>query len=412
MTNTNPVTVLADFDGRSIGLYTWDSSILRCQLNEEPLVMADFEKHNYNLHFNIGLNNSTTQDRVIKIQITPPTEHKNIVPTRIYSSDSEKKVYSNHNTIVTKIPDGYEFEIVISAKTSMFLSNTKWIPLHAIQSNCKTLTRDSKFNEIIYGTSVQNNELIAYKSFNQRDPSKPIILITSGFHPAEGDSIASESILTWLLSNQNDHLNKFDFLIIPTVNPDGFNNGFNGCNSRGINFYWDFQNTNKTNCPEAYYLWQLIRKYPPNLYVDFHSYTAQGGNKVFGPYFKPNVFYFGNAIKEAAHQLLEDLQTLEGSKSQMLFAPSSLAYKITKEFNTITFAKYHLHQDLGSNGMEELAISVIEKLLTNIPKYSLSEQLLFPYGDNKKTFHEIMYQNMFISRYMLPKIIRKILKSN
>jgi hypothetical protein len=284
-----------------------------------------------------------------------------------------------------------------------------WNPLTQINTYYNKLVHDSSIEALHYGTSVKNIPLTAYKLFQVRNPNKPLILITSGFHPTEGDSIATEAITESLLGDLNYHTHHFDFLMIPVANPDGFEAGLNGCNTNGINFFWDFQNHNKEGCPEAYYLWELLKRFPPNIYIDFHAYSVQGINKTFGPYVKPSVFYSGLPIKRTASELTNNLQTIPGSKSQLMFAPSTLSYKVTKEFNTITFAKYHLHQDMGERGMKETAVLVLQKVLEAIDTVQLQTQILYPYGSFKKSIVDKFMQTLFIKRYYVPKSIKRLI---
>ena len=411
MNNDHPIKIIDSFEGRSIDSYHWNGETLICKISEEPLVSIDNETHNYNLHFVIGITNDSVDNHEIEIVINSHPEFKHIIPNKIYSSTSLNNTFSPENTLIDHHKLGYKFNISVPSKSVLYISNTMWNPLTRINSYFDNLVNDYSLETLNYGSSVKNIPLIAYKLFQTRDTTKPLILITSGFHPTEGDSIATEAIAEFLLTNSYYHCEQYDFLIIPVVNPDGFQAGFNGCNANGINFFWDFQNDNSEECPEAYYLWELLKQFPPNIYIDFHSYSIQGSNKTFGPYVKPSTLYTGSATKQSATKLAYSLQTIPGSVSQTMFAPSTLSYKITKEFNTITFAKYHLHQDMGENGMKDTAVLVLEKILESIEPIDLQNQILYPYGMLKRPIIDKLMQSCFIKRYYVPKAIKQFIST-
>ena len=126
------------------------------------------------------------------------------------------------------------------------------------------------------------------------DPSvlesdKDRVLITSGFHPAEPDWLATMAIIETLLSDNvwsQQVRREFIIDVVVQVNPDGFDLGTNGCNANGINLYWDFRPDDPETCPEAAHLWRWIESHPPCLYMDFHAYVHQL-HKDFRPYIRP-----------------------------------------------------------------------------------------------------------------------------
>ena len=92
-----------------------------------------------------------------------------------------------------------------------------------------------------------------------------------------------------------------------------------------------------------------------------------------------------------------------------MFSPSSMPHKITQEFNTITFAKYHLHQEMGESGMRRTALLVMEKIMDAIDPSQLQNQILNPYGPLNKTIVDSFLQKCFMGRYYLPKYVKKLL---
>ena len=400
------ISIVKQHEGHSLGSYRWSNNNLICNLQMEPLVYIDYEIHDYNLHFNFGLQNNTEQAEQVTITMLQTNKP---VPQIIWQSDSPNHRFTKSSLIIEPIPEGYKFDINIPGYGVIYLSNTMWSPLTPINQRFHELEKANLLESIKYGLSANQQDLMAYKLFGKRDLSRPLICISSGSHPAEGDTIATIAIAEWLTTSGHQYTDIFDIIIVPILNPDGFIIGTNGCNTNGINFFWEFLNNEPEICPEAYYFWEFLKEFPPNVYIDFHSYSTQGKSKTFGPYVKPSALYCGSSVKDAAQKLARSLQTIPGSKAQTMFSPSSMPHKITQEFNTITFAKYHLHQGMGESGMRGTALLAIQKIMDAIDPSQLQDQILSPYGSLNKTIIDNFFQKCFIGRYYLPKAIKKVL---
>jgi len=203
----------------------------------------------------------------------------------------------------------------------------------------------------------------------------------------EADTFATEAIMENLSTNEGKSLLKyFNFIIIPIVNPDGFSHGYNGCNVKGINLYWDFKERDKANAPEAYYLWRYLSKMQPSIYLDFHSYTFQLHRKKASPYIKPLFFYRGEEIKNLVNTINKELISLHNGyylSGGLTYAPSTLSYKLTNKFNTITNAKYHLHIVDGKEEFKNKAVNIVKKISQQIIAQDFHDKnkiLAYPYG--------------------------------
>tara|TARA_A100001037_G_C15151051_1_gene639242 strand:+ start:705 stop:1940 length:1236 start_codon:yes stop_codon:yes gene_type:complete len=407
--NTN-IELLVDYDGASLGAYSEEGTSLTCALSEEPLVDIDYEIHDYNLHFNFGLSNHSEEHKQIKV-IIQQTDKKPI-PDAIWSSTSPSNCFLESKVEVTKCPAGYAFTVDLPPMSKRYFSNTMWKPLKNITLKFDEYVKSNYIHKLNYGKSVLGHDLNAFTLYSKRNEKLPLICISSGIHPAEGDTISTVAITEWLLNEGNHHNSAFDFMIIPVLNPDGFISGKNGCNHNGVNFFWDFQKYNIQACPEAHYLWNLFQTSPPNIYIDFHSYTTQGQSKQFGPYLKNPVLYTSKNTRHISLELSKELEKIPNSRSQILLSPASLPYNMTKEFNTITFAKYHLHQGYGINHMRDLSVEVIEKIIKSSYGCDFTTQILQPYGPLKRTFNEIIKQTLYVQRYYLPKKLKRLLEKH
>jgi hypothetical protein len=108
---------------------------------------------------------------------------------------------------------------------------------------------------------------------------KPVIRITGAHH---GDEVISSQVVlaqikALLQPEHADYLNKFTFLFLPVVNPEGYDNNTRYNNS-GIDLnrqYGAGFSSGQSNYPytsrEVRILWRLANKYPAILSLDYHS---------------------------------------------------------------------------------------------------------------------------------------------
>ena len=396
--------VLDDFEGSSIGRWGWDGDVLNVGLREEPLVRVDGAAHDYSLHFVFGLRNRSESEVsvVASVDWEKPGE-KTAIPGRLYRSHSPDEEFRESPVPIRA--DGrkrFEWTVTVGPGESVYWSNTLWRPFALLNSLFPEMAKRAGLTAYQYGRSIEGRELVAYwKPDAPRGPVRPVVLVTCGFHPVEGDTLGAEAIFEWLCGDGQPALDHLNLVVVPVANPDGFAHGHNGCNAAGVNFFWDFRRDDAETCPEAYYLWELVRKVSPVVYLDFHSYSVHGPAKRAGPYTKSERLYTGSAAKSLAGQLTGALSALANTRPQLMFGPSTLAFQITREMNTITFAKYHLHQDHGRDGMKALAVDVVKRVVDVLAEeeVSASELLTRPYGSVRKGVYGRIEQFAYRSRY-------------
>ena len=415
MGTTRPVEVLDNLPGSSIGRYHWDGSVLNVELRDEPLVHADGVTHDYSLHFVFGMRNPIGSNARVTVGTTGRGPRDlTLGPGRIYSSPSlDDEFVASESPALTDRYSRFEWSVELAPGETRYWSNTLWRPYPLVSTAFPRLAENAGLTAYVYGESIEGRELVAYHSPDlAEDTTRANILITSGFHPVEGDTLGTEAIFEWMAGEGKSALDRYNVVVVPVANPDGFAHANNGCNAAGVNFYWDFRRHDRESCPEAYHLWRLIQRYPPVVYVDFHSYSVHGARKYPGPYIKPQLFYWGLETKALARELTQCLDAIPGTKPQSPFAPSSLAYQITDELNTVTFAKYHLHQDLGKNGMKQLAVTMLACVLNvlNANGYSAADLLLKPYGKVSKRINERIIRWSYGARYTYPRRVRRTLQ--
>ena len=219
------------------------------------------------------------------------------------------------------------------------------------------------------GTSVMGRpiDLVTVTDRSIADADKDRVLITSGFHPAEPDWLATIAIIEELTSRSawaRDKRRQYVFDIVPQVNPDGFDLGANASNAHGVNMYWDFRRDDAVSSPEAVALWTWIRAHPPDLYIDYHAYVYQL-EKDYRPYIRPASDYPA-AARPAVRAMDRALIALCGGRGVRGAAtsdPLSLAPQLTSHFGTITYPKFHMHLYHGVAACRTLGLDVARTLL-------------------------------------------------
>lgn len=129
------------------------------------------------------------------------------------------------------------------------------------------------------------------------------------------------------------------------------------------------------------------------LYVDFHAYVTQP-TKRMGPYIKPVRLYAGSTVRAIVHEMDAFLVELAGGhceRGYFTYAPTTLAYLLTRYSNTITYTKFHFHLRDGVSKMQVLAVQVFDGLCDILQKHKVdsgSRVLTRPFGNIHRTAYE------------------------
>jgi len=354
--------VRLDFPGASIGRVEWRGAQLRAELRREALVEADGFRYDYNRHFAFGVSNSSGTDAEVAVRIgCESPENLPGHPPLLWTSASPDRDFLPASLRGRADTYGrYSFLIPVGSGETVYVANWPFRPFDGIRRLFDQLAVDGGAKREIFGRTVDGRDLVGYH-FGQG--TRPTVLVTSGFHPPEGDTVGSEGVMEYLSRERRSSLrNHFDWYVVPVANPDGYVRGFNGCNANELNFYWQFLENDHDRCPEAYYLWRLVERLTPVLYFDFHAYTFQAHRKFAGPYVKPAALYRDRNVRRLVRAIDADLISLSGghfTEGALTYAPSTLARKITSRFNTITYAKYHLRMADGTERSKDLAVACV-----------------------------------------------------
>lgn len=385
------VKIIVDFEGAMIGSYNLNGSNLNMELKKEKITTYFKQlSTDYNLHFNFGLRNSSDHLKKIKVNIgcleTDALPNKNIRLWKSNSHDSEYEMFYLKNGM-SDLHGKYQFEIVLDKGEELYLANFPPRIYSFLIERFENLANESGAKRVVIGKTIENQDIVSYEYGDVE--TKPLILVTSGFHPPEGDTYGSEAIMELFLDKKRkDKKSKnFSFAFIPILNPDGFANAMQGSNMNEINFHWKFFGNTKDECPESFYIWEYTKKIKPILYFDFHSYTFQ--EREASPYIKPLGFYHGKDVRRIVNEMY---QAVIGRCSGRYtggygtYTPSTLQFELTRKFNTITFAKFHLHMKEGTEKSKQLAIDCFEDVLAILEQNNIkssSDIHVQPFGSVK-----------------------------
>jgi len=345
-----------------------DGNTVYARLRQESMTRADWTTHDYNVHFLISLKNEGPTEEAVEILVN--CEDYDTLPDTIpmiYHAEALAGPWKRAE--LDSRTDGkkqYAIKVSMNGGEECHLANTLPRPLYEIVASIQKLGKRENIRLFEYGKSQQGRPLLATEiGANNATP----ILITSGFHPPEPDTLATLSIIDWASSPAGrDQLKGYRLVVIPLANPDGYALGSQGSNAAGINMYWQFAHELPDECPEATALWELAKTLRPRGYIDFHCYTFQL-KKNPGPYTRPLQFYADPSARIAASSLYESLGNLPGVTSVTGFstyAPRTLGSMLTKLYQTVTLAKYHLHLKQGPDDLRAHGIEVLRLLLTSL----------------------------------------------
>lgn len=384
----NEIVVQSSFEGARLGSSDVAGNTVYIELLYDEPVVADWNRHDYRLHFTFGVENRTEKEQKVRIRVTGgDREDLPYGSPLIFSSSQALSGYrrievdgasDQYNT--------YDFDVIISARETLYLANCLPRFLSRLMPMFDKIGQDAGAEREIFGHSIEKRELIAYKFLGKGD-DRPVVLVSSGIHPPEPDTLATEALIEFLGSDESAQLRKtFDFVIVPVMNPDGYAHGSQAGNAAGINFYWDFRYQDRSHCPEAAALYDYAMKLKPVLYFDFHAYTFQL-RKHASPYCKPVRRYRGEAVRKVVQdsydRVREKVSKGHGMYSFGTYAPSTLGEILTRKLNTIGYAKYHIHLKDGEQACREHAVAAVKTVCETLIDHQVthvSDILVAPDG--------------------------------
>ena len=417
--NMTSLKIIDDFQGSMIGEYSVNDKEILIQLKKEKATRyLKYNSTDYNLHFHFGLKNDSSRKLTARICIgTNDMEGLNTTNITLWKSESHSKCYEKFVLIdgKTDLRGKYVFSLELNSDEVIYLANFMPRKFSEIEKMFDTLASEIGAHMNIIGHTVKKRPIISYEIGDIE--KKPMILVTSGYHPPEGDTYATESILGLFIDHdwRKSILEKNSFAIIPILNPDGFANAMQGSNINEINFHWKFFGNSIEECPESYLIWEYCKHLKPIIYMDFHAYTFQ--NKMASSYLKPLAFYQGKLVRRMIKEMYNaiigrcDGQYIMNSAT---YTPSTLQYELTRQFNTITFAKFHVDMKDGKDGVQKLAIGCFQDILQILQKYNIespTDILKEPHGNVRSSLYEMIVQIfLFQCNWRIRPFIRNIIQ--
>jgi hypothetical protein len=333
------IIVQANFEGARLGSSSVEGNTVKVELLYDEPVVADWKRHDYRLHFTFGVENRKGTEKKVRIRVTGGDREE--LP---YSSPlifASNQAFTGYQRIEVEGASDefntYDFDVLIAAGETLYIANCLPRFLSRLMPIFDELALDAGAVREVFGHSIEGRELIAYKFIGKGD-DRPKVLISSGIHPPEPDTLATEGLIEFLGKNDSEALREFfDFVVVPVMNPDGYAHGSQAGNAAGINFYWDFRYHDPTHCPEARALYDYAMELKPVLYFDFHAYTFQS-RKHASPYCKPVRRYRGNkvrlAVAESYERVKKEVSNGKGIYGFGTYAPSTFGEILTRDTQT------------------------------------------------------------------------------
>lgn len=359
------IRILQDHEGTQIGDVAIAGDRVVARMLAEPMTRADWVTHDYNVHFCIGLHNDGPAARDLELSIEGglwddlPETAPALYAARSATGPFEPATFPAR----TDLRKRYCIRLKLDAGERVYVANTLVRPTAALTIEYEELAKRSSAQQRVIGQSLAGRDIVAYI---YGDPStKASLLVTSGFHPPEPDTLATAEIMSFLATPSGKKLlDKFAVAVVPLANPDGYATGTQGANAAGINFYWHFARERPTDCPEAAALWAFSNELAPRGYIDFHCYTFQLKKRA-GPYERPAFFHESADVRHACRALyatLDDRIPGKAVRGFGTYAPHTLGAMLAARFDTLALAKYHLHLAEGPQGCRDRGREVFSAL--------------------------------------------------
>lgn len=375
------IAVLNDVLGVPVANADVSGTTVRAWMRREPITRADWVAHDYNVHFSIGVENRSGGSVVVDLEVEGGSwDSLPDSPPLLFSSARRNGPFQPAPFPArTDYARRYAVRIPLGPGEAQYIANTLPLEPAEIQLDCERLGDAGGGRRSIFGRSGQGRDLVAY-TFGT-PARRPTILVTSGFHQAEPDTLATRALMQWLGTQEGKaSLKEFAVVLVPMVNPDGFASRTQGSNAAGVNLYWHFARHAPEKCPEASHLWRLAAELKPVGYIDFHSYTFQL-EKEGGPYLKPLTLYRRASSRRAADLLRVALVNGLGTTAVegfATYAPSTLGAMLTEAFDTVTVAKYHLHLKDGVETCRARGPQVFSALTSGLLRAGVQTACLTP----------------------------------
>lgn len=369
------IRVLEDHPGTRIGRASVDDTRVVVVMQREPMTRSDWVTHDYNVHFCVGLENGGNAATIVDLSVDGGNWDDLPAQTlALYAAAAAEGPYDLATFPArTDLGKKYCARIPLAPGERVYVANTLVRSLDALTAEFDSLGRDGNAERRIIGRSLQGRDLVAYIYGDSE--TRGTLLVSSGFHPPEPDTLATAAIMRHLAGREGrDLVEKFAVAIVPLANPDGYAMGTQGANASGINMYWHFAKELPDRCPEAAALWQFAVGLAPRGYIDFHCYTFQQ-RKAAGPYQRPPLFHTAPAVRAACRALYAALDRRIPGKPVTGFgtyAPHTLGAMLTETFDTIALAKYHLHLAEGVAGCRKRGFDVFMTLTDTLIEHGLT----------------------------------------
>jgi hypothetical protein len=344
---------------------------IRC----EAMTRSDWTTHDYNVHFCVGLENAGDDAHQVELSINggawdalPDT-----APVIYVAAERTGPYRPSTFSARTDLRKKYVVRARLDAGEKVYIANFLPRALDVLQRSFDALAERGGAKRNVIGHSIEGRPLVAHVYGDA--VARGSLLVTSGFHPPEPDTLAAESIMEFLATPEGAALAaQLAIVVLPIANPDGFARGTQAANAAGINFYWHFAREQPARCPEAAALWELTSTLRPRGYIDFHGYTFQR-NKRAGPYLRPGFFYSSPEVRAAAasiyHRMVAADRTVPVTGFST-YAPHTLGSMLADRFDTITATKFHVHLADGVDACRAQGLAAFRSLAEGLIRARLT----------------------------------------
>ena len=192
------------------------------------------------------------------------------------------------------------------------------------------------------------------------------ILIGGTPQPNEFGDFGVISILKGFLDQGADYWDdfskKFSLKCIFFQNPDGMTLGTNMVNASWENPFFSYGEDTERMPKENQIIWNYIKRNPPNLYLEMHSFFQD--HKLIQPYLYPFELLTSKQDQKLFLKIAKSLiKYSNGSKEEIHieqpFFQNTLCYRLMKEYQTLCY-QFKLHSGMSIAQNQDVAWEVFE----------------------------------------------------
>jgi hypothetical protein len=295
----------------------------------------------------------------------------------MFSPDQLRRAERLSQDRIRATPQSMSINVTLQSYEKIILTNMFTPSYSELVQEIRELTN-------IYPTFLKLNEIGCSPMGNiiysiEVNPSDNVgnlnkILIGGSPQPNEFGDFGAISILKEFLEQGaefwDEFSERFSLEFILFQNPDGMISGTNMVNANGENLFFSYFDGEKTMPEENQLIWNHIKRNPPKLYLEMHSFFQD--YKLIQPYLYPIELLPEKKQQKMYLKIANSLIKYSNGNCQkiqkeQLYFRDTLCYQLMKTFHALSY-QYKLHSGMSIEENQNTAWKIFLTILRNLKK--------------------------------------------